>query len=137
MSYGYAILFRHTDITGDEYTEIKKMRLFKSESERDNAENIEFSRRMNKKIRFGEVVKFETKDKYCPDNMDKKVDCDDIKRTLHLYDLYMGLVSHGIINSENPQTDVMKWIDRHFYQSVETYEKMLNDKTEKTNGQNE
>lgn len=67
MSYGYAIIFRHTDLyTGEEYSEIKKMRLFKSESERDNAEHLEISRWMRKNIYLGEIVKFETKDRYCP-----------------------------------------------------------------------
>lgn len=72
-SYGYAVIFKHTDhFTGEEFTEIKKIRLFKTKSERDNAESIEISRRMEKNMYFGDIVKFETKDKYCPTKLRKK-----------------------------------------------------------------
>ena len=65
MNYGYAIVIRKSSLYEEEGETIQlpKVRLFKTETERDNGVRLEWERIWNSKgkLRAYDIVKFETK----------------------------------------------------------------------------
>ena len=120
MSYGYATVrkvWNRWDETDD--VEVLKVRLFKTESERNNGINLEWKKIWNDRNfmnRPSDVVKFETKNEYI---QPKKIEYSDVVKIQELSHLFVELMSWGIIQinpEEDVQTQMTTWVHEHFYQ---------------------
>ena len=131
MSYGYATVrkvWNRWDETDD--VEVLKVRLFKTESERDNGINLEWKKIWNDRNfmrRPSDVVKFETKDEYI---QPKKIEYSDVVKIQELSHLFVELMSWGIIQinpEEDVQTQMTSWIhgNIHHDKNIFAFKKLL------------
>ena len=131
MSYGYATVrkvWNRWEETDD--VEVMKVRLFKTESERDNGINLEWKKIWNDRNfmkRPSDVVKFETKDEYIKD---KNIDYLDIFKVIELSELFNELVKYEIIK-KIPEMDIKQqmtsWIhgNIHHDKNIFAFKKLL------------